>query len=515
MIRKHCCGLLFILLILALTGCTAARSTGTKAYFEEVKDDPVRLRILLTDMPKGGDIHNHLPGMAYAEDLLHLAAAKNMCLDPQNDYTVSDGPCKKGQTKARDALRNTTHWNGAINAWSTREDRRDSFMWGHDQFFATFLRFGPANYDMGYMLAEAARQASAENVHYLELMLSIFPYDLWDLSAMAMVDIQNGDLAAAYASLEKAGLFNKARMDEGRSVLEEGEFRRDRLLQRGPGSEVHMRYINHAIRVLPPHVVFAQLAYAFALAAEDPRMVGINLVAPEDDPVSMQDYKLHMDMIDFLWKLYRNDPAKQHLADNVNIALHAGELTLGLVKPDGLRDHIRLAIEKGHAQRIGHGVDISYETAPYDLLKTMREKNIAIEIQLTSNDVILHVSGDRHPLKLYMREGVPFALGSDDMGVARTDMTREYMRAVQDQGLGYDDLRASARNALEYSFMPGSSLWQDYDAKIMVPQCSKDASQACRAFLNTSEKAAMQWQFEQDWMEFENRWNDKRSESFE
>ncbi|WP_187170499.1 adenosine deaminase [Salidesulfovibrio onnuriiensis] len=506
MIRKQLRFLFVVLLLVAVAGCTAAKTRSTGTYFDQVREDPVRLRIFLTEMPKGGDIHNHLPGMVYAEDFLRMAAAKDMCLDPQNGYTASAGPCKDGQVKATDALRNAAHWNGAINAWSTRQDRRDSFMWGHDQFFATFFRFGAAANDMGYMLAEAAKQASHENMAYLELMLSVFPRDLWGLSAVAADPIAKGDLAGAYAALEQAGLFNETHLDECSRTLIEGEQRRDMLLKGGPGSEVHMRFMNHAIRTLPRHVVFAQLAYSFALAAQEPRMVGINLVAPEDDPVSMQDYELHMAMIDFLYTLYHTDPAKQPVAGNVNIALHAGELTLGLVKQDGLRNHIRLAIEQGHAQRIGHGIDISYEEDPYGLLRTMREKDIAIEIQLTSNDVILHVSGDRHPLCLYMSQGVPFALGSDDMGVARTDMTTEYLRAVQDQGLGYEDLKTSARNSLEYSFMPGSSLWADYGRKVVVPQCAQGKTDACTAFLSNNEKAAVQWRLERDLEAFEARW---------
>lgn len=499
-------GLFIILMILAVTGCTAARnSTSASDYFEHVKDNPVKLRILLADMPKGGDIHNHLSGMIYAEDFLKMAARSDMCLDPANEYTVSGGPCDKGKVRAQDALRNATHWNGAINAWSTRQDRRDSRMWGHDQFFATFFRFGAAGNDKGYMLAEAARQANRENVQYLELMLSVFPKDLSTLAEKAKQDVARGDFTAAYKKLTTAGLINEARMAEGRKVFTDAEKRRDLLLKGGPGSEVHMRYVNHSIRTMPLHVVFAQLIYSFALDAQDPRVVGINLVAAEDNPVSMQDYEKHMNMIDFLHKKYNGHKR------TVNIALHAGELTLGVVEPEGLTNHIRLAIEKGHAQRIGHGIDIVYEEKPYELLKTMREKKIAIEIQLTSNDVILHVSGDDHPLKLYMEEGVPFALGSDDMGVARTDLTREYMRAVQDQGLGYDDLKASVYNSLEYSFLPGQSYWADYDKKIPMSQCAGKNwdSQGCRDFLNSNVKANVQRAFELKWDEFETRWSGK------
>lgn len=177
------------------------------------------------------------------------------------------------------------------------------------------------------------------------------------------------------------------------------------------------RYINQVIRVLPPEYVFAQIAFSMALASRDPRVVGFNLVAPEDDPVSMSGYELHMEMIDFLYRLYRKDPLKQRAAENVHIALHAGELTIGLVEPEGLSNHIRLAVERGHAERIGHGVALAYEQDPYGVMQTMRERGIAVEILLTSNDTILRVSGNRHPLNLYRQQGVPFVLATDDMGV--------------------------------------------------------------------------------------------------
>ena len=55
----------------------------------------------------------------------------------------------------------------------------------------------------------------------------------------------------------------------------------------------------------------------------------------------------------------------------MHISLHAGELAPGMVPPDGLTYHIRLAVEQGEAERIGHGVDVMYEDRPYELLKEM------------------------------------------------------------------------------------------------------------------------------------------------
>ena len=55
-----------------------------------------------------------------------------------------------------------------------------------------------------------------------------------------------------------------------------------------------------------------------------------------------------------------------------------------------------------------------------------------------------------------MKHGVPVALATDDAGVSRTDgMTHEYVRAVQDFGLGYSDLKHMARESLEHSFLAG------------------------------------------------------------
>ena len=121
--------------------------------------------------------------------------------------------------------------------------------------------------------------------------------------------------------------------------------------------------------------------------------------------------------------------------------------------------HIREAVELGHAERIGHGVDVLYEDRPFDLLREMAAKHIDVEINLTSNDGILGVKGTDHPLAAYMATHVPFSLSTDDEGVSRIDLTHEYARAVEEQNLSYADLKHSARDSLEHSFLAGESLW--------------------------------------------------------
>src|SRR5262249_45745905 len=115
-----------------------------------------------------------------------------------------------------------------------------------------------------------------------------------------------------------------------------------------PGCSVTFRYIAQIYRDTPPDDVFVQTATAVALIRAEPRLVALNLAGPEDYLVSRRDYTRQMEIIRFL-------------AKDVPVALHAGELWLGLVPPSDLSFHIRQAIEIADAQRIGHGVSLAFE----------------------------------------------------------------------------------------------------------------------------------------------------------
>ncbi|MFZ0737808.1 MAG: hypothetical protein WCA98_19075 [Candidatus Acidiferrales bacterium] len=172
--------------------------------------------------------------------------------------------------------------------------------------------------------------------------------------------------------------------------------------------------------------------------------------------------------------------------------------------------HVRLAVEVAHAERIGHGVDIMYEDHPYDLLKEMAVKHILVEVNLTSNDAILGVSGKGHSFPIYRKFDVPVALSTDDGGVSRIDMTHEYVRVVETYTLRYADLKQIVRASLEHSFLPGASLSREPDAFTRtVPACATDRpgnakpAAACAAFLKSSERAQQQWELEYRFRAFE------------
>jgi adenosine deaminase len=261
-----------------------------------------------------------------------------------------------------------------------------------------------------------------------------------------------------------------------------------------------MRYLCQVLRGFPKQQVFAQTILCFETVMADTRFVGINFVMPEDGYISMTDYAEQMRMVEFLHKVY----------PKVRITLHAGEIAPPMVPYEGLCCHIRLAVERAGAERIGHGVDIMFEQRPHELLHEMAAKHVMVEINLSSNDAILAVAGKDHPLPVYRKFGVPVSFSTDDEGVSRIDMTHEYVRAVQDFHLKYSDLKQMVRTGIEHIFLPGASLWAAPD-KFTAPvaACARDQlgsnkpSATCSTFLKSSERARQQWELERRFSEFE------------
>ena len=87
---------------------------------------------------------------------------------------------------------------------------------------------------------------------------------------------------------------------------------------------------------------FAQVQMSAALVKRDARWVGVQLVAPEDDPVSLKNYHEHMKMVGWLTDRGRA----------VNVALHAGELTYDIAPPEDLSFHIAEAIHVAGAREV-------------------------------------------------------------------------------------------------------------------------------------------------------------------
>jgi len=419
----------------------AAGAGATARYFASIRANRPVLLAFLSEMPKGADLHNHLFGAIYAESYLQWAAADNLCVATAT-FAIVAGACDAaaGRPPASAVLLNGAFYGQAIDAMSMRNWNRS--LNGHDHFFATFGKFGPMSRRIGDMLSEVSARAAADRVSYLELMLSA------DGGLAAQKGIAAGwesDFGRLRDKLLAANFADVVAAANAR--LDEAERRRTDVLRCGsahadPGCRVVIRYISQVTRASVPESVFAQMLAGFEIASRDPRVVGLNLLEPEDAFVAVRDFSLHMRMLDFLHQQYPRVP----------IALHAGELVDGLVPPEALRFHVGESVRIGHAARIGHGTAVMYENDALGLLKEMAAKRILVEIALSSSDLILGVAGARHPLRTYLKFGVPVALVTDDAGVARSSLTLEYLKAVEEHGLDYPALKTMARDSIDFSF---------------------------------------------------------------
>jgi len=566
---------LLLMCLLTAAGCSAApapvtapagrpacsQTSSIDEAFQCARQDPNALRALLLAMPKGGDLHHHLTGAIYPEVLLQLASYQGLSVDVSPDasgspkFAFKSGGATPGSGKpdmaavTADCLAcpasqspetctgnalipacclcsSGTLYDGAVNALSMR-----GVPWGtlqaHDHFFAIFGKLGPATNNRAALLAQLRQQASRENVLYLETMSSapLPPADDPDLKAFK-------DLFAAGSSSAGATFCAQLMAEDFGTPDENGTkviaairavaaqvakamaqqiVDSSQLLgcsssddaSAPPGCEVTVRHQIEMHRTAPPVVVCQEALLGFATSEADRQhIVGINIVAAEDAYVARINYSKHMNLIGNLGKIF--SPAGR--------ALHAGELIEGLVPPNDLRFHIHDAVWVARAQRIGHGVAVTYETGSGEILDTMAKEPVAVEINLVSNAQLLGIQGKEHPLPLYVERHVPVVLSTDDPGIMRTSLTEQYRLAALDYPhFRYADLRTFNRNSLEYSFLTGASIWEDPGTYARpVADCRASGGgldvNRCTAWAKgQGDKAQVQARFEQRLRGFEER----------
>jgi len=71
-------------------------------------------------MPKGGDIHNHLTGAVYAEDLIDRASSEGKYVF-LNNYSLSDSSIANETVPVSQAYRDAKLYDRLIDDWSMRE----------------------------------------------------------------------------------------------------------------------------------------------------------------------------------------------------------------------------------------------------------------------------------------------------------------------------------------------------------------------------------------------------------
>jgi hypothetical protein len=475
----------------------------TARYLESVRSNPLLLTDFLARMPKGSDLHHHLTGAVYAESYIDYAVEDGLCIDRMT-IKILPPPCddSEGRLPASRALADFPFRNLVIDTWSIRNfhpspEDRDV----RHHFFAAFGKFDlVTNGHWGEMLAEVTHRAAVQHEVYLEAMLTPDQGEAMQLGRQVG---WTDDFATMRSRMLAAGMTKV--VADGRRNLDVGEKKMRDVLGCGgphpdPGCGIVLRYLNQVLRAFPKEEVFAQMLAGFEIASVDPRVVGINLVQSQDEYGALHDFELQLQMLDFLHGIY----------PKVHISLHAGELTPGEVKPEELfASHIRQSIELGHAERIGHGLDVMYEKNARSLLAEMARKHILVEDCVSSHEPVRGITGPENVLPIYLQAGVPLAIATDDEGIVRSQLTWYFRRAVEGYGADYNGLKQMIRNSLDHAFLPGASLWVAPEKFAMVESCAGEnlnpepVSAVCRSYLESSERARLEWKEEVEFSRFE------------
>jgi len=418
---------------------------AAERWFEEVKTSatPAQLYRFLYALPKGGDLHNHLPGSVRSEWFWDAAMAE----EPRGYL------------------------------YYTRVRIENCAPYGHDEFGPgkALLLFKTIQAS-SYQTLDACGKSEFKRLQdldgrekeaWLNSMRLDQPYEgrneffdaIWDRindllnnpHLIADILLRNmqafGSEGLVYLETQQ-GVEGAVKPDGSPYSVEEtvAIYRQFLDSPRAKATGVEVRFQNALLRFTPDAEQRLRDLYAITDRYRD-LYVGVNMVGREDNE---KGYPLRF--LPVLREL-------RHRYPDINLSIHAGE-------SDEPNFHIRDTLLLG-AQRIGHGVNLI--TDPETMLR-MRNGPYLVEINLISNLLLEYVNSySRHPFPEYLRVGIPVALSTDDRGMWDSNMTDEFFVAVREFNLSWEEIVKLGRNSLQYSFLDEPTkqrLVANYDKRI-------------------------------------------------
>lgn len=434
---------------LALCLCLLSNSLFSASpaqIFEEIKSKatPDQLYKFAYALPKGGDIHHHFGGSVPMEYVIGYYRNKELnggqsfyvrtrielcdgdmvpgipgasgtlyhrsndmkglgCVRPrvmfhclrESDWLALD-PCCQSQFKAVDTLteREVEAWLSSLKLDEAGE--------GRDEFFEkTWWRLGPCFNDLTIgpeLLVKNMQDFGREGVRYMEIQ--VIPFSATDATG-------------APVSAETWYEVYKERLSQPDALA----------------TGVTVRFQIVVIRFLPGAEDAVRRAFAYVDAHRD-LFVGINMAGREDNGKGQAAR-----FIDVFREMHRKYP-------KVALSIHGGE-------SDEPNSNIRDTLLLG-ADRIGHGLNILDDPDTY---LHMRGSQTLIEVNLVSNKLLEYTKDySDHHFPVSLRTGIPVCLNTDDRGMWDSNMTDEYVTAIQQFNLSWGELVSLGRMSLGHAF---------------------------------------------------------------
>lgn len=303
-----------VALILPFAFCVSSLGAQSiNACFQKIRKNEAALTAFISQMPKGGDLHNHYTGAVYAETYLEWLRKLDYSINPETFEIRSPEDISGNPDNAfarfsvlydsLGASRFETFKNKLFRYWSTKEYDQVHSDAREEHFFATFENFGAAsglNYAIG--LQELKARAIAENVSYIELMFR----NLKCQKPENKVALYHDSDTIRYYNDLLIGLGQRKADSDLQPVLQylyqevleklpvnQTAASANRLIDSlhfnyvGDDSLFTMRYLAFVPRVVNPLSTFINLVTAFETVSQctSGNLIGLNFVAPEDNPV--------------------------------------------------------------------------------------------------------------------------------------------------------------------------------------------------------------------------------------
>jgi len=129
--------------------------------------------------------------------------------------------------------------------------------------------------------------------------------------------------------------------------------------------------------------------------------------------------------------------------EGVGITVHTGENTDA--------GYVQETIDSYAPSRIGHGIKIIDDQK---LMESVKEKNIHLEICLTSNWLTRSVDSiENHPFPEFYQAGISLSLNSDDPHLMDIDLIKEYELASEYFNLTVADFSQMNKQGIAHSFL--------------------------------------------------------------
>lgn len=371
---------------------------------------------MLRKLPKA-DLHTHLGGVLSAREIIDVARAGNPIPDPEVLTAVTRNDLATLQTLRERLFADKTNFTAFysrflpfISAFADVPALFEELVFGEFINSENYHGIGIEQYQklgdfQGSSLLQtretlsAAMRAYAENlktdnVRYVEIRCSPYKYTRMGLGESDVVNIIM-DILDDYA--------------------EDFDYRLIIIIGREAETHQLLRSIASTLELMETNKRFEQ------------KLAGIDLAGSEDarSPSELRAY-----FMPFLKQCLR-------------ITIHAGETESA--------ENIWEAVYHLSADRIGHGLKLIEHP---ELLKRFVDKHIGIEMCPSSNNQIVGFHDETYPLKAYMGAGLKVSINTDNVGISRTTLTGEFIKAAElCGGLSLWECLVLIRNSLITAFI--------------------------------------------------------------